>query len=126
MIKLYNRRVKGTEKFWSEEGAEAILQLRSDYLNETEPLRASGRDAKPRLLGDATSDASREKLLTSPVVHPSWLEKQMLKRRLGFNLQDNAFTVLDDPEAAQRLADSFVHQNGARSSTAWPGRSIRC
>ena len=38
-IKLYNRRVKGTEKFWSEEGAEAILQLRSDYLSETEPLR---------------------------------------------------------------------------------------
>jgi hypothetical protein len=37
-IKLYNRRVKGTEKFWSEEGAEAILQLRSDYLSETEPL----------------------------------------------------------------------------------------
>jgi hypothetical protein len=39
MVKLYNRRVKGTEKFWSEEGAEAILQLRSDYLSETEPLK---------------------------------------------------------------------------------------
>jgi hypothetical protein len=39
MVKLFNRRVKGTEKFWSEEGAEAILQLRSDYLSETEPLR---------------------------------------------------------------------------------------
>lgn len=38
MVKLFNRRVKGTEKFWSEEGAEAILQLRSDYLSETEPL----------------------------------------------------------------------------------------
>jgi len=38
-VKLFNRRVKGTEKFWSEEGAEAILQLRSDYLSETEPLR---------------------------------------------------------------------------------------
>jgi hypothetical protein len=37
-VKLYNRRVKGTEKFWSEEGAEAILQLRSDFLSETEPL----------------------------------------------------------------------------------------
>jgi hypothetical protein len=37
-VKLFNRRVKGTEKFWSEEGAEAILQLRSDYLSETEPL----------------------------------------------------------------------------------------
>ncbi len=38
-VKLFNRRVKGTEKFWSEEGAEAILQLRSDYLSETDPLR---------------------------------------------------------------------------------------
>ena len=69
MIKLYNRRVKGTREY-RRRGHEAILQLRSDYLNETEPLRTSGRDAKPRLLGDATSDASREKLLTSPVVHP--------------------------------------------------------
>jgi hypothetical protein len=38
-VKLFNRRVKGTEKFWSEEGAEAILQLRSDYLSETEPWK---------------------------------------------------------------------------------------
>ena len=37
-VKLFNRRVKGTEKFWSEEGAEAVLQLRSDFLSETEPL----------------------------------------------------------------------------------------
>jgi len=35
-IKMINRRVKGTEKFWSEPGAEAILQLRADYLSETE------------------------------------------------------------------------------------------
>ncbi len=41
----------------------------------------------------------------------SWLQKQMLKRRLSFNLHDNAFTTLDDPKAAQKLADSFVHQN---------------
>jgi len=38
-VKLFNRRVKGTEKFWSEEGAEAILQLRADHLSETEPLK---------------------------------------------------------------------------------------
>lgn len=37
-VKLFNRRVKGTEKFWSEGGAEAILQLRSDYLSENQPL----------------------------------------------------------------------------------------
>jgi hypothetical protein len=40
VIKQINYRVKGTEKFWSEEGAEAILQLRADYLSETEPLAA--------------------------------------------------------------------------------------
>ena len=38
----------------------------------------------------------------------SWLAQEMLKRRLGFNLQDNAFTALDDPQAAQELADSFA------------------
>ena len=38
----------------------------------------------------------------------SWLAQEMLKRRLGFNLQDNAFTALDDPEVAQELADSFA------------------
>jgi len=41
----------------------------------------------------------------------SWLAQQMLKQSLGFNLQDNAFTALDDPHAAQRLADSFADQN---------------
>jgi hypothetical protein len=39
-IKQINQRVKGTEKFWSEPGAEAILQLRADYLSETAPLCA--------------------------------------------------------------------------------------
>lgn len=38
-IKQINRRVKGSEKFWSEAGAEAILQLRADYLSETEPMK---------------------------------------------------------------------------------------
>lgn len=33
-IKLVNRRVKGTEKFW-DQGAEPILQLAADYLSET-------------------------------------------------------------------------------------------
>jgi hypothetical protein len=37
-IKRINQRVKGTEKFWSESGAEAILQLRADTLSETDPL----------------------------------------------------------------------------------------
>jgi hypothetical protein len=37
-IKQVNQRVKGTEKFWSPVGAEAILQLRADGLSETAPL----------------------------------------------------------------------------------------
>ena len=41
----------------------------------------------------------------------SWLAQQMLEHKLGFTQQDNAFTALDDPQAAQRLADSFVDQN---------------
>jgi hypothetical protein len=38
VIKMMNRRVKGSEKFWSEPGAEAILQLRADHLSETETM----------------------------------------------------------------------------------------
>jgi hypothetical protein len=38
MVKQISRRVKGTEKFWGEEGAEAILQLRADYLSDDEPM----------------------------------------------------------------------------------------
>jgi hypothetical protein len=37
-IKQINRRVKASEKFWSNAGAEAILQLRADYLSETLPM----------------------------------------------------------------------------------------
>lgn len=38
VVKQINHRVKGTEKFWCEAGAEAILQLRGDHLSETQPL----------------------------------------------------------------------------------------
>jgi hypothetical protein len=37
-VKQINRRVKGTEKFWSEPGAEALLQLRADQLSDDQPL----------------------------------------------------------------------------------------
>ncbi len=40
MVKQINQRVKGTEKFWSEEGSEAVLQLRADHLSDGEPLQA--------------------------------------------------------------------------------------
>jgi hypothetical protein len=39
-VKQVNRRVKGTEKFWSEAGAEALLQLRADQLSDEQPLEA--------------------------------------------------------------------------------------
>jgi hypothetical protein len=35
---MINRRLRGSEKFWSEPGAEAILQLRADCLGETETM----------------------------------------------------------------------------------------
>ena len=44
VIKMMNKRVKGSEKFWSEPGAEAILQLRADYLGETETISQFWRE----------------------------------------------------------------------------------
>lgn len=38
-VKLFNRRVKGSEKFWGETGAESILQLRAAFLSEDNRLR---------------------------------------------------------------------------------------
>lgn len=38
-VKQFNQRVKGTEKFWTEEGAEAMLQLRADHLSDHAPLK---------------------------------------------------------------------------------------
>jgi hypothetical protein len=37
-VKIFNRRVKGSEKFWGEAGAEAILQLRAAFLSEDDRL----------------------------------------------------------------------------------------
>ena len=50
-VKRFNRRVKGTEKFWSEEGAEAVLQLRADYLSETEPMEKYWQERETRATG---------------------------------------------------------------------------
>jgi HAMP domain-containing protein len=50
-IKQINRRVKGTEKFWSEGGAEALLQLAADYLSETNPLATFWRERPGRATG---------------------------------------------------------------------------
>jgi hypothetical protein len=37
-VKQINQRVKGSEKFWSEQGSEAVLQLRADQLSDGEIL----------------------------------------------------------------------------------------
>jgi hypothetical protein len=39
-VKQLNYRVKGTEKFWNEAGAEELLQLRADYLSDGEVMAA--------------------------------------------------------------------------------------
>ena len=38
VVKQMNRRVKGTEKFWCQQGAEGIVQLRADHLCDVAPL----------------------------------------------------------------------------------------
>jgi hypothetical protein len=52
-VKQFNKRVKGTEKFWMEEGAEEILQLRADYLSEDEPMEQFWRRREARETGQA-------------------------------------------------------------------------
>jgi hypothetical protein len=37
-VKQINYRLKGSEKFWTREGGEAVLQLRADQLSDTAPL----------------------------------------------------------------------------------------
>lgn len=39
-VKQINFRIKGTEKFWAQENAESILQLRADELSDSQPLQS--------------------------------------------------------------------------------------
>ena len=39
-VKQINQRVKGSEKFWTAPGGEALLQLRGDQLSDTQPMPA--------------------------------------------------------------------------------------
>ena len=50
-IKQINRRVKGSDKFWSSVGAEALLQLAADYLSETKPLTTFWRERPSHATG---------------------------------------------------------------------------
>jgi hypothetical protein len=51
LMKQINQRVKGTEKFWGETGAEAILQLRGDILSDERPLDAFWERREARQTG---------------------------------------------------------------------------
>jgi hypothetical protein len=50
-VKQINYRVKGTEKFWGEAGAEAVLQLRADYLSDTHPLDRFWQQRQQKITG---------------------------------------------------------------------------
>jgi hypothetical protein len=50
-IKQINRRVKGTEKFWSQLTSEAVLQLRADYLSDSAPLTSFWLRHQARQIG---------------------------------------------------------------------------
>ena len=51
MVKQISRRVKGTEKFWTDEGAEAILQLRADYLSDGDVMAQFWQRLQARATG---------------------------------------------------------------------------
>ena len=51
-----------------------------------------------------------------------WLAQQMVQKKLGFVQQHNAFTQLDDPVQAQRLADRFARLHWPRILDRWARR----
>jgi hypothetical protein len=50
-VKLLNRRVKGSEKYWTERGVEALLQLTADLLSTSQPLTEFWRTRPHRQTG---------------------------------------------------------------------------
>jgi hypothetical protein len=50
-VKQMNQRVKGSEKFWCSEGAEAIVQLRADHLDDDQPLEDFWRQRQAAATG---------------------------------------------------------------------------
>lgn len=51
-----------------------------------------------------------------------WLARQLLRQRLGFVQQDNAFTQLDDVDQTQKLADRFAHLPWQKILNRWARR----
>ena len=50
-IKQLSRRVKGTEKFWNKPNVEGLLQLRADFLSDSEPLHGFWKRWRQRITG---------------------------------------------------------------------------
>jgi hypothetical protein len=50
-VKQLNRRIKGSEKYWSERGGEAVLQLAADQLSTSQPLDEFWRKRPDRQTG---------------------------------------------------------------------------
>src|SRR5512142_3161425 len=48
-----------------------------------------------------------------------WLAQPMVHQKLGFVQRHNAFTQLDDPDAAQRIADRFAKLNWPKILDRW-------
>jgi hypothetical protein len=48
-----------------------------------------------------------------------WLARQLQRRGVGFAQQDNAFTQLDQPDVAQRLADRFPKLCWVKTLNRW-------
>jgi hypothetical protein len=48
-----------------------------------------------------------------------WLAQQMVHQKMGFVQQHNAFTQLDDPDKAQRIADRFARLSWPKVLDRW-------
>jgi hypothetical protein len=63
-VKQVGRRVKGTEKFWSRAGGEAMLRLRGETLCDEQPLRDHFRRRTRHASGQRTRRPSRSSVYT--------------------------------------------------------------
>ena len=64
-VKEMNRRIKGSEKFWGEAGAEAMLQMKADTLCDSQPLDTFWEDRHDTRTGFYRSVGSRSAKSTS-------------------------------------------------------------
>ncbi len=60
-VKQFNYRVKGTEKFWGNQGAEAVLQLRADYLSDGQEMKDFWERRQANATGQREYNTTRQK-----------------------------------------------------------------